>query len=109
MLIIFYLVSMTMDTITAGGHPDYHNDSHDNTPGFFNEQSQEINSDYLRKKRRLELLKIYLLQSSKGYQNEKNFHDNGHDNSGGHPDYHNDSHDNTPRMRQLVLTRHATN
>ena len=40
---------------------------------------------------------------------KKGFHDNGHDNSGGHPDYHNDSHDNTPGMRQLVLTRHETN
>lgn len=91
----------------SGGHPDYHNDSHDNTPGFYNVQIQENDSDYLKK--RLELLKIYLLQSSKRYQNEKGFHDNGHDNSGGHPDYHNDSHDNTPGMRQLVLTKHATN
>ena len=50
-----------------------------------------------------------MLQSSKRYQNKKDFHDNEHDNSGGHPDYHNDSHDNTPGMRQLVLTRHETN
>ncbi len=53
----------------SGGHPDYHNDSHDNTPGFYNEQEQTINSDYQRERRTLELLKIYLLQSSKGIQN----------------------------------------
>lgn len=38
------------------------------------------------------------------------YHENGHDNSGSHPDYHSDSHDNTPgRMMIHTLVKNGTN
>lgn len=55
-----------------------------------------------------DIYKKYLSQSSTECLDEINAHENGHDNSGGHPDYHNDSHDNTPGVRQMVLKKRAT-
>lgn len=55
-----------------------------------------------------DIYKEYLSQSSIGFLDEISVHENGHDNSGGHPDYHNDSHDNTPGVRQMVLKKRAT-
>ncbi len=48
----------------------------------------------MKNKETLELFKIYLNQTFKKNENQRSIHDDGHDNSGGHPDYHNDSHDN---------------
>ena len=92
----------------SGGHPDYHNDSHDNTPGLYKIIPQKINSDYEKGSRTLALLKLYQSQSSIEFSDIMGVHENGHDNSGGHPDYHNDSHDNTPGVHQMVLKKRAT-
>ncbi len=55
----------------------------------------------------LKLLKVYLSQSSTKNEFLGFGHDNGHDNSGGHPDYHNDSHDNTPGMKFNVRNENS--
>ena len=57
----------------------------------------------------LNLFKIYLSQSYMRKPNQVNYHDNGHDNSGGHADYHNDSHDNTPGRYRLKLVKNERN
>ena len=93
----------------SGGHPDYHNDSHDNTPGVYKAVLKNSDNNYQKVGRTLELLELYRLQSSIGYSDGASFHENEHDDSGGHPDYHNDSHDNTPGVRQMVLKKRATN
>lgn len=50
----------------------------------------------------LELYKKYLIQANQEKLCISNgYHDNGHDNSGGHPNYHNDTHDNTPRFTRI--------
>ena len=55
----------------------------------------------------LSLYELYLAQAS---EKINSYHENGHDNSGGHPDYHCNQHDNTPsRMMRLVLTKDVTN
>ena len=46
----------------SGGDPDYHNNTHDNTPGFYCSLS-EINS-YQTVDRKIQLLKIYLKELS---------------------------------------------
>ena len=91
----------------SGGHPDYHNDAHDNTPGLYRVIPQNVDSDYQKGSRTLELLKLYQSQSSIGFSDLMGVHENEHDNSGGHPDYHNDSHDNTPGVHQMVLKKRA--
>lgn len=93
----------------SGGHPDYHNNSHDNTPGLYKSMSKKVDSVYQKGSRTLELLELYLLQSSIECSDIIGVHENGHDNSGGHPDYHNNSHDNTPGARQMVLKKRETN
>lgn len=48
----------------------------------------------------ISLYDIYLAQAGQCYNNLDSYHENEHDNSGGHPDYHDNSHDNTPgRMK----------
>lgn len=49
-----------------------------------------------------EIYKEYLSQSSNENLFEINAHENGHDNSGGHPDYHNDSHDNSSGLNRVI-------
>ena len=51
----------------------------------------------------------YLSQSSNKSLGLVGSHENGHDNSGGHPNYHNDSHDNTPGAQNRLLKKRATN
>lgn len=67
-----------------------------------------MEKDRILEKELLKLYRIYLLQSSERDICVNLYHDNGHDNSYGHPDYHNDSHDNTPSMRILVLEKNET-
>lgn len=54
------------------------------------------NNNEFKLKELLTLYRKYLIQS---HQDKlcvnTGYHENGHDNSGGHPDYHNNSHDNT--------------
>jgi hypothetical protein len=58
----------------------------------------------------LSLYEFYLAQASEKITEMNSYHENGHDNSGGHPDYHCNQHDNTPsRMMRLVLTKDVTN
>ena len=93
----------------SGGHPNYHNDSHDNMPELYRTIPKNVDSAYQKGSRTLELLKLYQLQSFIGFSDVMGVHENEHDNSGGHPDYHNDSHDNTSGTRQVVLKKRATN
>lgn len=63
----------------------------------------------MKNKETLELFKIYLNQTFKKNENQRSIHDDGHDNSGGHPDYHNDSHDNVTSELRINLVKHETN
>ena len=58
----------------------------------------------------IKLYEIYMEQSNQNKIETECFHENEHDNSGGHPDFHNNSHDNTPdRMMTRILIKNATN
>lgn len=58
----------------------------------------------------IRLYEIYMAQSNQNEMKMNCYHENGHDNSGAHPDYHNNSHDNTPgRMMTRTLVKNATN
>lgn len=48
-----------------------------------------------------DLYETYINQGSNLLISSKGYHENEHDNSGGHPDFHNDSHDNTPSPPKL--------
>lgn len=53
------------------------------------------------------LYKYYLKQAGQNYEYLKAYHENEHDNSGGHPDYHNNTHDNTPG--KMMMKRKVKN
>ena len=56
------------------------------------------------------LYERYLAQAGQNKSYLESYHENEHDNSGGHPDYHNNSHDNTPgKMRIKKLIKNETN
>ena len=56
----------------------------------------------------LSLYDLYLEQAGQKNIEMNSYHENGHDNSGGHPNFHCNQHDNTPsRMMRLVLTKMA--
>lgn len=58
----------------------------------------------------IKLYEVYMAQSNQNELGANCYHENGHDNSGSHPDYHNDSHDNTPgRMMIRTLVKNGTN
>lgn len=58
----------------------------------------------------LSLYDLYLKQAGQKNIEMNSYHENGHDNSGGHPNFHCNQHDNTPsRMMRLVLTKNGTN
>ena len=58
----------------------------------------------------IKLYKIYMAQANQNKLGMNCYHENGHDNSGSHPDYHSDSHDNTPgRMMIHTLVKNGTN
>lgn len=73
---------------------------------------KEKNTQTLKKIKALSLslYEIYLKQSDQKIFEMSSYHENNHDNSGGHPDYHCNQHDNTPdRMKSLVLIKNVTN
>lgn len=58
----------------------------------------------------ISLYDIYLAQAGQYHSNIDNYHENEHDNSGGHPDYHDNSHDNTPgRMKVKKIVKNGSN
>lgn len=57
----------------------------------------------------IELYAIYTKQSNQENYSVTEYHENSHDNSGGHPNYHNNSHDNMPSMMRMKLVKAKSN
>lgn len=57
-----------------------------------------------------DLYKVYLAQANQKIKANDLYHENSHDNSGGHPNYHNNSHDNSSgKIMVYTLRKNDTN
>lgn len=57
-----------------------------------------------------DLYKVYLAQANQKINASDLYHENSHDNSGGHPNYHNNSHDNSSgKIMVYTLRKNDTN